>query len=588
MFSVFHRQCRSSFSRMKPFLSSSFSSSSDLTRENRISLYCPSLLPLQTCQSLRQLFQIQAHLITSGLFQDPFPASRVLKFCAGSGDTDYTVLVFRHIDSPDTFCFNTVIKAYSCSSIPHQAIGFYFLNLRDGLLPNSYTFVYLLRCCAKVVHCSGVGEKCHGQVVKNGVDKVMPVQNCLIHMYSSFGRVDCAWRVFDGMCDRDLVSWNSMVDGFARVGDLVGARRMFDIMPERNVISWNTMIDGYLKCGSPGCALKLFREMERMGLRGSDTTMVIVLTACGRSARLKEGRSVHGSLIRSFMQSSLILDTALIDMYSKCQRVEHARTVFDGMSERNLVSWNAMILGHCTHGCPQDGLNLFADMVGTVGPRDRYSEYNCSLIGKRVLPDEVTFIGVLCACARAGLLSEGKDFFNMMTGVYGIKPKFAHYWCLANLYASVELVQKAEEILRSIMLEDCEDELSYSSIWSGFLGACRFRGDADWGERIAKRLIELEPQNASRYTLLLNIYAVMNRWEDVAKVKEMIKERGFGRMPGCSLFDLTELVYKFKLGDRSQEGMEEVFTMMEELAQRLRLCGTNSPPVGAESTDNKK
>ncbi|KAJ0097713.1 hypothetical protein Patl1_29141 [Pistacia atlantica] len=140
--------------------------------------------------------------------------------------------------------------------------------------------------------CSGRGEMCHGLAasVKNGVDFVLPVQNCLIHMYDCFGVIDYAAKVFAEMSQRDLISWNSLVDGCVRVGNLRAAHQLFDAMTERNVVSWNIMIGGYSKSGNPGCSLKLFREMGKSGFRGSDTTMVSVLTACGKSARLKEVR----------------------------------------------------------------------------------------------------------------------------------------------------------------------------------------------------------------------------------------------------------------------------------------------------------
>lgn len=107
---------------------------------------------------------------------------------------------------------------------------------------------------------------------------------------------------------------------------------LFDAMPERNVISWNAMLGRYRKGARSGCALKLFRQMVDMGLKGSNTAVVNILTACGRSARLKEGRSVHGYLIRTFMELNVVLDTAWIDMYGKCRRVEVGRIVFENMA----------------------------------------------------------------------------------------------------------------------------------------------------------------------------------------------------------------------------------------------------------------
>ncbi|KAK9990125.1 hypothetical protein SO802_025110 [Lithocarpus litseifolius] len=560
---------RNSILTSKTNLSSPFYSScatSDATGTSP-SLFQRSFALLEACQNMRQLFQIQAHFITCGLCHNPFWAGKVLHFSSDfGGDIDYTLLVFRYIHSPDRLCINTVIKAYSKSCVPYQAVVFYFEWLRNGFLPNSYTFVPLFGSCAKM-GCVKSGLECHGQAIKNGVDSVVPVQNSLIHMYGCCGDIELANKVFVGMSKRDLISWNSIVDGYARIGNLGVAHQLFDLMPDRNVVSWNIMINGYLKGGNPGCGLKLFREMDKTGLRGSDTTMVGVLTACGHSARLKEGRSAHGFLIKMFLRPTIIIDTALIDMYSRCKRVDVAFEVFKRMANRNLVCWNAMILGHCLHGNPEDGLTLFGEMLGRTRSKPVETNLGKDLrsdkVEEGIIPDEITFIGVLCACARAGFLTEGRDYFSLMIDVYTIKPNFAHYWCMANLYAKLGLIQKAEEILRN-MPED-EDKSSESLQWANLLGSCRFLGDVSLGERIAKSLIDMDPQNPSYYQLLLNVYAVAGQWEDVARVKEMMKDRKVGRMPGCNLIDLKEIVHNLKVGDYWRERMEEASMMMDRL-----------------------
>ncbi|KAF6144747.1 hypothetical protein GIB67_017766 [Kingdonia uniflora] len=207
-------------------------------------------------------------------------------------------------------------------------------------------------------------------------------------------------------------------------------------MQSRNVVSWNVMISGYLKIThNPECTLKLFKEMVNNGFKVSHKFMVSVITACGRSSRLKEGRSLHGSFIRNFLDSNLILKTPLIDMYAKCQR--------------------------------------------------------------------------------------GIHYFNQMAHVYNVKPQFAHYWYMASLYASACLIQEAEKLLKDFPGDGL---LDLSMLLGGLLGSCRLRGELDLGERIALHLIDLEPLNVSRYTLLATIYGVAGRWEDTEKVKMMMKK----------------------------------------------------------------
>ncbi|KAL5557503.1 hypothetical protein UlMin_039739 [Ulmus minor] len=551
--------------------SSSFNAPKSIFQSSTSSPSHQFLALLDASQSVIQISQIHAHLIASGQFNS-FWARKILKLYWDFGDLDYSILIFGFIDSPGTYCVNTVIKAYSASSVPNKAVGFYFELLNDGFSPNSHSFVPIVSACAKM-GCVDSGLKCHGQVVKNGVEYVLPVQNSLIHMYSCCGHVELAWKVFDEMPMRDLVSWNSIVDGYARVGNLDVAHMMFDKMPGRNVTSWNIMMSGYLRGGVPGCVLKLFREMRKKGLRGSDTTMVNVLTACSRSARLKEGRSVHGFLIKTLLKFNIYLDTALIDMYSKCQRVKVASRVFGRMEKKNLVSWNAIILGHSIHGNPEDGIKLFNEMVGRTIANDRKSNSSKSLMAGEVrggvLPDEYTFVGVLCACARAKLLEEGKEYFQKMVFLYGIKPNFTHYWCLANIFSSVGLAPQAEEIIRKIP-ENVVDVESESYIWANLLSSGRFQGDVSLGEQIAKSLIESEPQNLSYYRLLLNVYAVAGRWEEVAKVKEMMKGEVSGRMAGCNLVDLKEIVHNLKVGETWKVHKAEGNVMLAGMAQKLK------------------
>lgn len=416
-----------------------------------------------------------------------------------------------------------MFKAYWVSSAPRKALSFYFDVVRCGFVPDSYTFVSLLGCIGKI----GSGEMCHGQAIKRGCDRVLAVQNSLMNMYTCCGALDLAKKVFVEMPKRDVVSWNSLIAGEVRGGDVCSARMLFDEMPERNMVSWNIMIGAYLGANNPGVSISLFREMVGSGFRGSEGTLVLLLKACGRSARVKEGRSVHASLIRTLVNSNVVVDTALVDMYGKCKEVELARRIFDGVSRRNRVTWNVMILAHCLHGNPEDGFELFEAMING-----------------ELIPDEVTFVGVLCGCARSGLLSQGKSYYALMVEEFHIKPNFGHLWCMANLYSSAGFPEEAEEILKNLPEEDVTPE---STKWANLLSSTRFTGNPALGESIAKSLIEKDPLNYKYYHLLMNVYSVAGRWEDVDRVREVVKEKKIGQVPGCGLVDLKEIVHGLRL-----------------------------------------
>ncbi|TVU18399.1 hypothetical protein EJB05_34494, partial [Eragrostis curvula] len=339
----------------------------------------------------------------------------------------------------------------------------------------------------------------------------------------------------------------------ATSGGIDTARQLFDGMLLRNTVSWNVIINGYVKAKRPEQALEVVRWMADVGVRGTATTMVGAATACARLGRLGAGREVHCAFLRRFEDDNLLVWTALVDMYGKCRRVKSARKVFDRLSMRNLICWNAMIIGHCVYGEPDDGIRLFHEMIRPGN----------------VQPDGVTFIGVLCACARLGLLDEGKIYFEQMSTMYNLKPTFAHYWCMANLYGSVGRLEEAESLLRVV-----PEELKVRAL-GGLLGLCRFRGEWGLGERIALRLIELEPSNNAHYALLCSVYAAAGRWEEAHRVKNMIKERDVRFSPGHRLVNLNEIVGEFRISERQPEG-QEIYAILDELVSRLKLgCREN-------------
>ncbi|KAH0645951.1 hypothetical protein KY284_033835 [Solanum tuberosum] len=199
-------------------------------------------------------------------------------------------------------------------------------------------------------------------------------QECAVEQKTMSHRKIAVRQVFDEMTERDVVSWNSIVNGYVKVGEVVVGQQLFDEMPQRNLVGWNVMVTG-------------------PGLNGNIATIVVALTACAPSARMNEGKSVHGMLVK------------------------------------NIVCWNVMILGYCIHGNPTDGLNLCADLVSS-SLEDTEIDHVKNMKqgeGDHVLPDEITFVGVLCACAREGLVTEARTYFGDTSDLFGVKPNFAHH-----------------------------------------------------------------------------------------------------------------------------------------------------------------
>ncbi|XP_049933012.1 pentatricopeptide repeat-containing protein At5g66520-like [Nymphaea colorata] len=497
---------------------------------------------LQKCATMKQLKQIHAHFITAGLLDsNVFLLGRLFAFCADtdSGDLDYAHLVFTQIRSPDIFFVNTIIRGYSTSPTPTKSIQFYTHLLRSRQAPDLYTFPFVLKACTQL---SDVwqGETIHGQAIKFGFSSYVYVGNALIHMYGFCGHVETARQLFDGISERDVVSWNSMISVYAKLGDAREARSLFDAMPERNVISWSAMIACYVQQGSSKDALNIFSQMQADKVMPHKSTLVSVLSACAHLGALEQGKWVHAFVGSNGMKLSVVLGTALIDMYSKCGCVDLALKIFHEMHEKNLLAWTTMIKGLAMHGRGHEAVNLFTDMLA---------------LG--IEPDDIAFIGALSACTHAGLVAEGRQYFEMMSTVYNVSPKIEHYGCMVDLLARVGQLDEAREMVETMPM--CPDSL----IWGALLAGCKFHGNVELAESVAKHLIQLEPENCGVYVLLANIYAASGRHGDARKLREKMKTKRLMKTPGCSVIEINGTIHQFLVGDTSHPQIKKIQAMWE-------------------------
>jgi pentatricopeptide repeat protein len=153
--------------------------------------------------------------------------------------------------------------------------------------------------------------------------------NAMISGYARNQRVDQALGLFVKMPMRDIASWNIMITGFIKNKDLKRAREFFDEMPQRNVVTWTTMMNGYLQGKQSELALGLFSGMLVAGIRPNQVTFLGALDACRDLAALCEGKQVHQMICKTAFQFDTFVDSALMNVYSKCGEIGLARNVFD-------------------------------------------------------------------------------------------------------------------------------------------------------------------------------------------------------------------------------------------------------------------
>ncbi|KAJ7973260.1 Pentatricopeptide repeat-containing protein [Quillaja saponaria] len=555
------------------------------------------ILNTKCSNSLQRLRQAHAIILKTGHFQDHYVSGTLVKCYANHhfNNFGFAIKVFDYIPRPNVFVWNILLKGCLENNEPCKTLSSYYEMLVMNSRPNKFTYPTLFKACMAA---DGVkeGKQIHTHVVKLGLNCDAHIKSAGISMYSSFGFLREARQMFDGEGESDIICWNAMIDGYLRHGDVEAAKELFETMPDKNVGSWNVMISGFARCGMIEFArelfndmterdeiswsaiidgyikegffkeaLEIFHEMQRENIRLRKYILSSVLTACANVGALDQGRWIHLYIERNSITVNAVLGTALVDMYAKCGRLDMAWEVFENVKVKEVFTWNAMIGGLAKHGRAEDAIELFTKM----------HRENLKLCG-------ITFVAVLNACAHAGMVDRGLVLLNSMEEVYDIEPEVEHYGCVVDLLGRAGHLAEAEKLINSMPVKP------NAAIWGALLGACRIHGNVEMGERVGWTLLDMEPQNSGRYALLSSIYAKAGKWDDVTKVRKLMKEeRGIKTVPGSSMVDLDGKVHEFKMGDGSHPQTREIYLMLERILERLHIEGY-SPNTSIVSFDTEE
>ncbi|KAG6519891.1 hypothetical protein ZIOFF_016920 [Zingiber officinale] len=372
--------------------------------------------------------------------------------------------------------------------------------------------------------------------------------NAMISGYVQNLGLDQALELFVKMPERDIVSWNTMITGFIKNKDLSRARGLFEEMEEKNVVTWTAMITGCVEDQQNEMALKMFLEMLTAGVKPNQATFVNVLAAASNLAAFAEGQQIHQIVSKTISQFDPSVNSALMSVYSKCGEIAIARKLFELLGQKDLVCWNGMIAAYAHHGNGQEALNLFRNM---------------HLHGFK--PNDVTYVGLLSACSHSGLFDEGLNLFKCMMNDPSIEVREDHYASLVDLCGRAGRLKEASSFIKGLNISP-----SSPSVWGALLGGCNVHGDVKIGNLAAKKLMEAEPNNAGSYMLLSNIYASKGRWNEAAKIRLRMKDKGLKKQPGCSWIEVGNRVHVFMVRDKSHSESKKINALLHDLHNKMR------------------
>ena len=411
--------------------------------------------------------------------------------------------------------WNAMISGYSQCGCSQEALEFFVVMCENNVRPDLYTYCSVFNAIAALNHRRFVKEV-HGMVFKRGSELKPSVSNAIADAYAKSGLLEDVKKVFDGMQERDIVSWT-------------------------------TLVAAYSQCSEYEEALVSFSKMREEGFLPNQFTFSTVLDACASLCLLDYGRQVHGLLCKADLDTDKCTESALIDMYSKCGFIADARTVFERISNPDIVSWTAIISGYAQHGLVEDALQLFMRMEQS---------------GMKV--NSVTLLCILFACSHRGMVEEGLHYFHQMKERYGLMPEMEHYACIVDLLGRVGRLSDAMEFIEKMPTEPNE------MVWQTLLGACRVHGNVELGEIAAEKILAIRPEYSATYVLLSNTYIETGSYEDGVSLRHMMKDRGVRKEAGCSWISVKGKVHTFFAGDQLHPRKERIYAKLEELRMAIK------------------
>jgi pentatricopeptide repeat protein len=456
--------------------------------------------------------------------------------------------LFNRMPFRNTISWAGMIAGYAHNGRSEQALVSLQALHRNGMLPSLSCLTSSFFACSNI-EALETGKQVHSLAVKVGCQFNTYVCNALITLYAKCRNIGFVRQIFDRMAVKDTVSYNSFMTALVQNNLFDEARDVFDNMSSRDVVSWTTIISAYAQADQGNEAVEVFRSMMHERELPNPPILTILLGISGSLGAPKLGQQIHTVAIKLGMDSGIVVANALVSMYFKCGSADSLK-VFDSMEERDIFTWNTVITGYAQHGLGREAISMYQLMVSAG-----------------VLPNEVTFVGLLHACSHSGLVDEGRQFFESMSSDYGLTPLLEHYACMVDLLGRAGDVQGAEQFIYDIPIEPD------SVIWSALLGACKIHKNVEVGRRAAEKLFSIEPSNAGNYVMLSNIYSSQGMWDEVAKVRKLMKEQGVNKDPGCSWMQIKNKMHSFVTGDEEHEQTQDIYATLRELYTLLKAAG---------------
>ncbi|PKI32143.1 hypothetical protein CRG98_047461, partial [Punica granatum] len=513
--------------------------------------------------------EMHGFAVKSGLDEDVFLLNALISMYGECGKLYSAGFLFDEMPKRDAVSWSTMIRSHFRNGLLCEAVKLVRDMCSSGLRPSDVVMITMGNLFASLGN-SGLAKATHACVIRNSSDEEMmrvPLTTALIDMHAKCKNLPIARRLFDGLIEKNIVSWTSMISGCIRGRELKEAA-------------------------------ELFSRMQGEGIVPNEVTLLSLVSECGFLGALQLGKQIHGYILRHGFVITSALISALIDMYGKSGDVKYAKALFHRSIGREILMWNvmisaysrarcideacnsfvqmkaaglkpneasflsllptcagtgALILGRWVHSCLmklgmaddlmlktalldtyakcgkiEDASRLFDEarirdicmwntMIGGYGKHGRGNE---ALLLYREMeeqgtkPNGTTFIAILHACSHCGMVEEGKKVFHEMVHGLGLIPKVEHYGCMVDLLGRAGLLEEALELIHTMPWRP------NVTVWGALLAASRLHRNSKLEELASKQILEIEPRSSSYSALMSNFHAAMDRWDCVEEVRQ--------------------------------------------------------------------
>lgn len=414
-----------------------------------------------------------------------FVGSHLIRMFNLLGSVDEANEVFSQLTRPNVYTWNAVISANAKHGQGHLAIKLYHQMVEVHGEPDDFVFVSALKGCV------GVGALDEAKVIHHHVTRTEYEPEAMVT--------------------------SALLETYAKCGSLDDVRREFENSPKRDPITWSAAIAAYAQRGYPDEAFKLYQQMIQANVKPNNVAFMGALKACAKVGALQQGKTIHGHISKCKLDSDVLIESNLIDMYAQCRSLIDAVEVYEKSAKKEVVVWNSMISAYALYGKLHDAVQVYEHMVK-----------------KSMEVNGPSYIGLQKACISQYALDQGREFH-----------KTSDYWDFFNKpevgAAIMEMYGKCGGRLdeaRAVFDKLPKHELLP---WCALMSAHIHQGDAEGALELFKQmqLDGLQP-DAAVYANAISACSLMADLSEGRLIHEQVKESGFESEPrvGKALIDM--------------------------------------------------